>query len=64
MNGASRQRLNRIAGRKDDSFHGSVVRQHGDEHFGIGRSFAGRFRKPRTQGRERFSTASRPIVNR
>ena len=64
MNGTGRQGLNGIARRKDDTFHGSVIRQHGDEHLCIGCCFARRFSNPRAQRSERLGAASRPVVNR
>src|SRR3989442_2987468 len=63
MNGTGRQGLNSIAGRKDDTVHGSVIRQHGDEHLCIDCCFAWRFGNPGAQGREWLSAASRPVVN-
>jgi hypothetical protein len=64
MNSTVRQLLNRIAGRKNDSFQGSVMRQHRDEHLCIAGSFAGRFCNPRAKRSERLGAASGSVVNR
>jgi hypothetical protein len=64
MNRIGRQRLDGIARREDDSFHGSVIRQHRNKYLRIDGSFAGRFRDRCAQGSERLNAASRPVVNR
>src|SRR6266849_392109 len=64
VNRAGGQLLDRIAGREDDSLHGSVIRQHSHEHLCIGGSFAGRFRNPSAQRSKRLSAASCPVINR
>src|SRR5215831_20974313 len=63
MNSTGGKRFYGISRREDDIFQGRVVRQHGNEHVSIFGGLRGCFGDPRTQGRERFGTASSPVVN-